>query len=98
MSAGPILSGGIGDGPAAALQSIDTAALAGWASDALIASTLLMLVVLLVRAPVRRAFGAQVAYALWALPVLRLVLRRCPRRGTRRRRPLRALARRSAST
>ncbi len=78
MSAGPILSGGIGDGPAAALRSIDTAALAGWASDALIASTLLMLVVLLVRAPVRRAFGAQVAYALWALPVLRLVLPSMP--------------------
>ncbi|MEG8053881.1 M56 family metallopeptidase [Sphingomonas aerolata] len=42
------------------------------------ASTLLMLVVLLVRAPVRRAFGAQVAYALWALPVLRLVLPSMP--------------------
>ena len=47
---------------------------AGWAIDAFIASTLLMAAVLLVRGPVRRAFGPQVAYALWALPVLRLVL------------------------
>lgn len=45
-----------------------------WALDALIASALLMVAVLLVRAPVRRAFGPQLAYALWALPALRLVL------------------------
>ena len=46
----------------------------GWAIEALIASTLLMVAVLLVRAPVRRVFGPQVAYALWALPALRLIL------------------------
>ena len=48
--------------------------LVGWAVDALIASALLMAAVLLVRGPVRRAFGPQLAYALWALPALRLVL------------------------
>lgn len=42
--------------------------------DALIASTLLMAAVLLLRAPVRRAFGPTVAYALWALPLLRMLL------------------------
>ncbi|MDA4833155.1 M56 family metallopeptidase, partial [Enterobacter hormaechei] len=47
---------------------------AAWAVEALVASTLLMLIVLVLRAPVRRSFGPQVAYALWALPVLRLVL------------------------
>lgn len=46
----------------------------GWLIEALVASTLLMLLVLLVRAPVRQAFGAQLGYALWALPVLRLLL------------------------
>lgn len=45
-----------------------------WAIEALVASTLLMIAVLLIRTRVRRAFGAQVAYALWALPVLRLLL------------------------
>ncbi|PAX08604.1 M56 family metallopeptidase [Sphingomonas lenta] len=42
--------------------------------DAIIASTLLMVVVLLIRVPVRRMFGPTVAYALWALPALRLLL------------------------
>ncbi len=46
----------------------------GWLIEALIASTVLMAIVLLVRGPVRNAFGPQVAYALWALPVLRLAL------------------------
>ena len=46
----------------------------GWLVEALVASTVLMLVVLLLRAPVRRAFGAQVGYALWLLPALRLVM------------------------
>jgi len=49
-------------------------AVVGWAVEALIASTLLMMVVLLVRAPARRQFGPQLAYMLWALPVLRLIL------------------------
>ncbi|MGJ3628023.1 M56 family metallopeptidase [Sphingomonas sp. MMS24-JH45] len=33
-----------------------------------------MLAVLLVRGPVRRAFGPELAYALWAIPALRLLL------------------------
>ena len=45
-----------------------------WLIEALAASTVLMLVVLLLRAPVRKAFGPQIAYALWLLPVLRLLL------------------------
>ena len=45
-----------------------------WAVEALLASTALMALVLLVRGPVRRAFGPGVAYALWALPLLRLLL------------------------
>ena len=52
--------------------------LAVWAIEALIASTLLMALVLLVRAPVRRAFGPGVAYALWVLPAIRLVLPTMP--------------------
>ena len=46
----------------------------GWGIEALVASTALMVAVLLLRGPVRKAFGAQIAYALWLLPVLRLVL------------------------
>ena len=46
----------------------------GWAIEALLASTLLMAVVLVIRAPVRRHFGPGIAYALWALPVIRLLL------------------------
>jgi beta-lactamase regulating signal transducer with metallopeptidase domain len=45
-----------------------------WAIETLIASTLLMLVVLAIRQPVRRAFGPDMAYALWALPALRMIL------------------------
>ena len=48
--------------------------LAGWLIEALIASTLLMVLVLVVRGPVRNTFGPQVSYALWALPLLRLLL------------------------
>lgn len=46
----------------------------GWLIEALVASTALMLLVLLLRAPVRRAFGPDIAYALWTLPVLRLAM------------------------
>lgn len=45
-----------------------------WAVETLVATTLLMLLVLAIRNPVRRAFGPGVAYALWALPALRLLL------------------------
>ncbi|AOH83908.1 hypothetical protein AWL63_07965 [Sphingomonas panacis] len=46
----------------------------GWAVEALAGSALLMALVMAIRAPVRRAFGPDVAYALWAMPVLRLCL------------------------
>ena len=46
----------------------------GWLIEALVASTVLMIAVLILRTPARRAFGAQIAYALWLLPVLRLLL------------------------
>jgi bla regulator protein BlaR1 len=49
-------------------------ALLPWALEALIATTLLMALVMALRGPVRRLFGAQVAYALWLLPALRMVL------------------------
>jgi beta-lactamase regulating signal transducer with metallopeptidase domain len=45
-----------------------------WAIEALIGSTLLMLLVLAIRRPVARRFGPRAAYALWALPALRLLL------------------------
>ena len=45
-----------------------------WAIDTLIAATLLMLLVLAVRAPVARLFGAGWAYALWLLPLLRIAM------------------------
>ncbi|KQM57869.1 MULTISPECIES: M56 family metallopeptidase [unclassified Sphingomonas] len=46
----------------------------GWAVETIAATTLLMLLVLGLRGPVARRFGPQVAYALWALPALRMVL------------------------
>jgi bla regulator protein blaR1 len=46
----------------------------GWIVETVIASTLLMLLVLAIRGPVRRAFGPQMAYALWAMPVLRMLM------------------------
>lgn len=44
------------------------------AIEALAASAILMLTVLVLRGPVRRAFGPELAYALWAIPALRLIL------------------------
>ena len=52
-----------------------------WAVDSLIAVTLLMLVVLAVRRPVAQLFGAEWAYALWLLPLLRLILPPLPFAG-----------------
>lgn len=45
-----------------------------WAIQTLIATTLLMGVVLLLRKPVAHAFGPHAAYALWLAPLLRLVM------------------------
>ncbi len=53
-------------------------ALTEWAVPMLTASTALMLLVLVARTPVRRWAGAGVAYALWALPLARMVLPSLP--------------------
>lgn len=45
----------------------------GWALNAILGATLLMLLVLAVRRPVAHAFGAGWAYALWFLPLFRLL-------------------------
>ena len=45
-----------------------------WLIETFVATTLLMLLVLAIRKPVSRHFGPNIAYALWALPVLRLAL------------------------
>jgi bla regulator protein blaR1 len=45
-----------------------------WMVQTLIAVTALMAFVLMVRTPVTRYFGARVAYMLWLLPALRLIL------------------------
>lgn len=49
-----------------------------WLVEALIGTSLLMLLVLIVRRPVARLWGAHMAYALWALPALRMVLPAIP--------------------
>ena len=46
----------------------------GWLAETAVAVTALMLLVLALRRPVARLFGAGWAYALWAIPALRLVL------------------------
>ena len=45
-----------------------------WLLETLVWTAVLIALVLMVRRPVARWFGPQVAYALWALPVLRLAL------------------------
>ena len=46
----------------------------GWLLDTLVATGLLIALVLLLRNPVSRHFGPQMAYSLWALPFLRLLM------------------------
>ncbi|WP_157219741.1 M56 family metallopeptidase [Flavisphingomonas formosensis] len=45
-----------------------------WLVQTLVASMLLMAIVLMLRAPVSRLFGPRIAYALWLLPALRMIL------------------------
>lgn len=45
-----------------------------WIVETMIATTLLMIAVLLLRGPVARIAGARAAYLLWAAPALRMVL------------------------
>lgn len=53
-------------------------AFVAWGQATLLASTALMLVVLVVRAPTRRWVGPRLGYALWALPALRMLLPEVP--------------------
>ena len=46
----------------------------GWLVGTLLATSGLILLVLLVREPVRRHFGARVAYGLWLIPAARLLM------------------------
>ena len=52
-----------------------------WAVETLIATSLLMAAVLLLRNPVARLFGARAAYALWLAPTLRLLMPPVPEGG-----------------
>jgi bla regulator protein BlaR1 len=45
-----------------------------WLADTLVATTGLMLCVLVLREPVRRQFGAGAAYALWLVPAARIAM------------------------
>jgi bla regulator protein blaR1 len=48
--------------------------MSSWIIETLVATTLLMLLVMAVRKPVARRYGAKAAYALWLAPALRLFL------------------------
>lgn len=48
--------------------------MSGWIAENLLASALLIALVLLVRAPVARLFGARAAFALWLAPLVRLLV------------------------
>ena len=50
----------------------------GWLVETLVASTLLMGLVLLLRDRTAAAFGARTAYLLWLLPIARMLLPRLP--------------------
>src|SRR5690606_34745013 len=50
------------------------AQMTAWLLDTLLYTGLLIALVLVLRGPVGRHFGPQTAYALWALPFLRLLL------------------------
>jgi beta-lactamase regulating signal transducer with metallopeptidase domain len=52
------------------------------ALEAALAATLLILLVLAIRKPVARHFGAGIAYALWLLPVARLLLPPLPHQAS----------------
>ena len=48
--------------------------IADWAAETMVWTAALLALVLLIRRPVAQVFGPRVAYALWLLPILRLVL------------------------
>ncbi len=48
--------------------------MSSWLVETLIATSVLTALVLMIRRPIARAFGPRVAYALWLLPLLRMML------------------------
>ena len=46
----------------------------GWLLGTLLATSVLIMLVLLIREPVRRRFGSRVAYGLWLIPAARLLM------------------------
>jgi beta-lactamase regulating signal transducer with metallopeptidase domain len=70
----------------------------GWLVEAVIASAVLMAIVLVVRGPVQRTFGPGIAYALWALPAIRLVLPPLPQLPAWRESTAPQLAQRASET
>lgn len=48
--------------------------LGNWLLESLLASTILCAIVLLIRRPVARLFGPHIAYGLWLIPALRMVM------------------------
>ena len=48
--------------------------MSGWVFETLVATAVLIGVVLVIRKPVARAFGARAAFALWLAPLLRLLM------------------------
>jgi len=55
-------------------QSLGLETPAQWLVDTLVATTLLMALVIMLRRPAARFFGADIAYLLWLLPLGRLVM------------------------
>lgn len=45
-----------------------------WALETFVATTLMLVLVLVLRGPVRQHFGPQLAYALWVIPLVRAVM------------------------
>jgi beta-lactamase regulating signal transducer with metallopeptidase domain len=70
----------------------------GWAIEAMLASAVLMAIVLVIRAPVRRHFGPGIAYALWALPAIRLALPPLPKLPAWHNTPAPQIAQRAGET
>ena len=56
------------------MSGLEGIAMSDWMIDTFVYTALLIGVVLLVRRPVTQHFGPQIAYALWALPLLRFIM------------------------
>ena len=56
------------------MSALASGSLLAWALDTFAYTGVLIALVLVARRPVARHFGPQLAYALWLLPLLRLVL------------------------